>query len=270
MHLFVFYYGIMGDITPPVGLATFAAAAISGEDPIKTGIQGAIYALRTVILPFIWIFNPQLLLIDIDGWFELVLVVVASHAWRCCVFAAVTMNWFRVKRRWWENWCCWRSPCSLLFRPDFFMDRIAPEYRPDVPATQVFDVARELPGRRRPAGAGDRGHDDRGRGREQDGGACSSATAGGDGRKRLADAGLTLVAARATRCRSAQRQVRHAARRRRASSRAGTSQRVHGADRPAQPALVLPAGAAAGRAGVVGAGPARWPARGTVLTRKPA
>ena len=68
VHLFVFYYGIMGDITPPVGLATFAAAAISGEDAIATGVQGAVYALRTVILPFIWIFNPQLLLIDIDSF----------------------------------------------------------------------------------------------------------------------------------------------------------------------------------------------------------
>ena len=67
VHLFVFYYGIMGDITPPVGLATFAAAAISGEDAIQTGIQGAVYALRTVILPFIWIFNPTLLLIDVDS-----------------------------------------------------------------------------------------------------------------------------------------------------------------------------------------------------------
>jgi TRAP-type uncharacterized transport system fused permease subunit len=47
VHLFVFYYGIIGDITPPVGLATFAAAAISGEDAIATGIQGAIYAMRT-------------------------------------------------------------------------------------------------------------------------------------------------------------------------------------------------------------------------------
>jgi diguanylate cyclase (GGDEF)-like protein len=66
VHLFVFYYGIMGDITPPVGLATFAAAALSGEDAIQTGIQGSLYALRTVVLPFIWIYNPQLLLIDVD------------------------------------------------------------------------------------------------------------------------------------------------------------------------------------------------------------
>src|SRR5688572_29961362 len=65
VHLFVFYYGIMGDITPPVGLASFAGAAIAGEDAIKVGIQGSVYALRTVILPFIWIFNSQLLLIDV-------------------------------------------------------------------------------------------------------------------------------------------------------------------------------------------------------------
>ena len=79
VHLFVFYYGIMGDITPPVGLASFAAAAISGEDPIKTGIQGSVYALRTVVLPFVWIFNPQLLLIDVHGWWELMLVVTSRH-----------------------------------------------------------------------------------------------------------------------------------------------------------------------------------------------
>src|SRR5690606_36557541 len=78
VHLFVFYYGIMGDITPPVGLATFAAAAISGEDPIKTGIQGATYALRTVVLPFLWIFNPHLLLVGIDSVLEGIVVVVAS------------------------------------------------------------------------------------------------------------------------------------------------------------------------------------------------
>ena len=102
VHLFVFYYGIMGDITPPVGLATFAAAAISGEDAIKTGIQGSIYALRTVILPFIWIFNPQLLLIDIHSTAELVRVVVACSI-ATLVFAAVTMNWFRVKSRLWET-----------------------------------------------------------------------------------------------------------------------------------------------------------------------
>ncbi len=91
VHLFVFYYGIMGDITPPVGLASFAAAAISGEDPIQTGIQGSVYALRTVVLPFVWIFNPQLLLIDVHGWWELFLVVTSATV-ACLIFAAATMG----------------------------------------------------------------------------------------------------------------------------------------------------------------------------------
>ena len=113
VHLFVFYYGIMGDITPPVGLATFAAAAISGEGAIATGVQGSVYALRTVILPFIWIFNPQLLLIDIDSVPALISVIVASTV-AMLIFAAVTMNWFRVKCRLWEV-ALLAFACVLLF-----------------------------------------------------------------------------------------------------------------------------------------------------------
>ncbi|HEY9567587.1 MAG TPA: TRAP transporter permease, partial [Thalassobaculum sp.] len=68
VHLFVFYFGIMADVTPPVGLASFAAAAISGADPIKTGITAFYYSLRTVALPFLFIFNTDLLLIDVTAW----------------------------------------------------------------------------------------------------------------------------------------------------------------------------------------------------------
>lgn len=142
VHLFVFYYGIMGDITPPVGLATFAAAAISGADPIKTGVQGSLYALRTVILPFIWIFNPQLLLIGIDSGFELVLVVLACTL-ATLLFASVTMGWFRVRSHWWET-VALAVAVALLFRPDWFMDRFVPQYR-SVPPSQVFDLAQQAP-----------------------------------------------------------------------------------------------------------------------------
>ncbi|MCD6044833.1 MAG: C4-dicarboxylate transporter, partial [Burkholderiales bacterium] len=93
VHLFVFYYGIMGDITPPVGLATFAAAAISGEDAIATGLQGAVYALRTAVLPFVFVFNPMLLLIDVRSWLDVVLVFLAATA-ASMVFAAATLGWF--------------------------------------------------------------------------------------------------------------------------------------------------------------------------------
>jgi TRAP transporter 4TM/12TM fusion protein len=142
VHLFVFYYGIMGDITPPVGLATFAAAAISKADPIATGIQGAVYALRTVILPFVFVFNPALLMINVNGWFEIAVVALASTL-AACVFAAATMGWFRIRMTWWEI-VLLLAATFVLFRPDWFMDRIAPEYR-EVPAAQVFEVAQTLP-----------------------------------------------------------------------------------------------------------------------------
>ena len=60
VHLFVFYFGIMADVTPPVGLASYAAAAISGDDPNKTGWQATWYSFRTALLPFVFIFNPMM------------------------------------------------------------------------------------------------------------------------------------------------------------------------------------------------------------------
>ncbi|HYC36499.1 MAG TPA: TRAP transporter permease [Usitatibacter sp.] len=142
VHLFVFYYGIMGDITPPVGLASFAAAAISGEDAIQTGIQGSVYALRTVILPFVWIFNPALLLIDVAGWWELTVVVVASTV-AALVFAAATMGWFQAKSRVWETLLLLIA-VFMLFRPNFFMDRIYPAWV-DRPAKDLYAVVKEMP-----------------------------------------------------------------------------------------------------------------------------
>jgi TRAP-type uncharacterized transport system fused permease subunit len=188
VHLFVFYYGIMGDITPPVGLATFAAAAISGEDAIETGIQGSVYALRTVILPFIWIFNPALLLIDVHSWAE-VLVVAGASTVAMLVFAALTMNWMRVRMKAWE-WPVLALAVVLMFRPDFFMDQLAPEYK-SVPATQAFAVAGQLQdGERLVAVIGGTTLE----GKElRKTVAVSLGEANADGRKRLAAAGLTLA-----------------------------------------------------------------------------
>jgi TRAP transporter 4TM/12TM fusion protein len=189
VHLFVFYYGIMGDITPPVGLATFAAAAISGEDAIATGIQGSVYALRTVILPFIWIFNPALLLIDVGSWFDVLIVVVASTI-AMLVFAAITMNWFRVKCRLWEL-AALAVATAFLFRPDYFMDFVAPEYR-SAPAADAFKIAGALPADDRLvaviAGTTIEGDE------LKKTVALNLGAAEADGRKRLNAAGLTVVA----------------------------------------------------------------------------
>ncbi len=101
-HLFVFFFGILADDTPPVGLAAFAASAIAKSDPIKTGIQGFTYDIRTAILPFMFIFNTDLLLVGITnvwqvGWI-FITSVVAMFA-----FAALTQGWFIVKNRWYEG-----------------------------------------------------------------------------------------------------------------------------------------------------------------------
>lgn len=188
VHLFVFYYGIMGDITPPVGLASFAAAAISGEDAIKTGIQGSVYALRTVVLPFVFIFNPALLLIDVHGWWEVALVAAAATM-ASLAFAAATMGWLRIRCTWWEIVLLLVATFAL-FRPDWFMDKLYEPYR-EAPASEIFKVAGEL-------GENDRlvlvikGQDIEGEDKRKT--VAVQLGEPGDGRKRLTDAGLTVVA----------------------------------------------------------------------------
>lgn len=88
-HLFVFYFGIMADVTPPVGLASFAAAAVARADPITTGIQAFWYSLRTITLPFVFIFNTQLLLIGVTSFWQLALTFFGSLV-GILVFAAAT------------------------------------------------------------------------------------------------------------------------------------------------------------------------------------
>jgi TRAP transporter 4TM/12TM fusion protein len=188
VHLFVFYYGIMGDITPPVGLATFAAAAISGEDAIQTGIQGSLYALRTVVLPFVFVFNPMLLLIDVRGWFEIALVALAATA-ASMVFAAATLGWFHSRCRWWEI-VLLLAATFVLFRPDYFMDELYPPYT-EAPASEIFRVAGELERNERLVlvieGVNVEGEAVRKT-------VAVQLTRPGEGRARLAEAGLTVSA----------------------------------------------------------------------------
>lgn len=125
VHLFVFYFGIMADVTPPVGLASFAAAAVSGGDAIKTGFVAFFYSLRTIALPFVFIFNTDLLLIDVTFMQGVLVFVVSSIA--ILVFTAGTMGWFLTKSRMYEN-VALVLVAFMLFRPDFVMDRIQPPF----------------------------------------------------------------------------------------------------------------------------------------------
>jgi len=125
VHLFVFYFGIMADVTPPVGLASFAAAAVSGGDAIKTGFIGFFYSLRTVALPFVFIFNTDLLLIDV-GWGKGILVFVTATI-AILVFTAGTMGWFLTRSKIYES-VALVLVAFVLFRPDFIMNRIQPPF----------------------------------------------------------------------------------------------------------------------------------------------
>lgn len=126
VHLFVFYFGLMADVTPPVGLASFAAAAIARHDPIQTGITAFLYSMRTAILPFLFIFNTQLLLIGLDGPFHLALTV-GSAVIAMLVFAAATQGFFLVRSRWYETLAL-LLVCFTLFRPGFWMDMVHPPF----------------------------------------------------------------------------------------------------------------------------------------------
>ncbi len=136
VHLFVFYFGIMADVTPPVGLASFAAAAVSKGDPIKTGVVAFYYSLRTAALPFLFIFNTDLLLIDVDFWHGVVIFIIATLA--MLIFAAGTQGYFLVRSRWYEN-ILLLLIAFTLFRPGFWMDIVHDPYR-DIPPAQLVQA----------------------------------------------------------------------------------------------------------------------------------
>ena len=120
VHLFVFYFGILADDTPPVGLAAFAAAAISQGDPIRTGIQGFAYDIRTAILPFIFIFNTEFLLIDVTWIQGIIIFIVAACA--MMLFGAATQGFWMVKSRWWETVALLLIAFTLV-RPGYWIDQ---------------------------------------------------------------------------------------------------------------------------------------------------
>ncbi|PJC85811.1 C4-dicarboxylate ABC transporter [Vibrio sp. HA2012] len=147
VHLFVFYFGILADDTPPVGLAAFAAAAIAKSDPIRTGIQGFTYDIRTAILPFMFIFNTQLLLMGIDTWWHLALTV-SSAIIAMLLFSAATQGWWFTRNKWWETLLLLLLTFSF-FRPGFWWDMIYPaqELRPGVEIAHIaekLDVGQSL------------------------------------------------------------------------------------------------------------------------------
>jgi len=186
VHMFVFYFGIMADVTPPVGLASFAAAAISGGDPIRTGFVAFFYSLRTAVLPFLFIFNTDLLLINVDWVHGIFIFVMATIA--ILIFSAATQGFFIARSRKYES-VILLLIAFTLFRPGFWMDMLVSPYE-DAEPSRFAEVAGTLaPGqqlRLRIAGV-----DDVGVPREFV--ALLTIPEGASGAERLEAAGLKLI-----------------------------------------------------------------------------
>ncbi len=145
VHLYVFYYGLLADSTPPVCLAAFAASAISRADPLKTGVQSFMYDIRTAILPLVFLFNTELLLIGIESIWHGALVAIMSLL-AILAFSSLTQGWMFVKVRWYEA-ILLAAACFMLFRPGFFMDHIAPPFEPVAFQSFVSSTFTPEPGR---------------------------------------------------------------------------------------------------------------------------
>ena len=186
VHLFVFFFGLMADVTPPVGLASFAAAAVSGGDPIRTGVVAFFYSMRTAVLPFLFIYNTDLLLINVDWLHGVGIFIVATIA--MLLFAAATQGYFITRSRFYES-ILLLLIAFTLFRPGFWMDMMVPPYEELAP-TQLLAEADKLA-----AGTPIRLHvdglDDVGRPRNFV--AILTLGEGATGEDRLIDAGLELI-----------------------------------------------------------------------------
>lgn len=118
-HMFVFYFGIIADVTPPVALAAFAASGISGGEPIRTGVQSAKLAIAAFIIPYIFVLSPELLLIDAT-WTEMVWILMTSIAGMLAIGAGMIGFWYR-KLHWAERIIAVAAGILLIY-PEGYTD----------------------------------------------------------------------------------------------------------------------------------------------------
>lgn len=142
VHLFVFYCGLMSGNTPPVAVDAYAAAALAHSDPMKTCLQAFYYSIRTIILPFIFVFNTELLLIGIEGPFHFIVVTTISII-AMLLFVSAMQHYFIVRNTIAETLLLFMLSLSLLL-PSLWIDLMYPPYAP-VEITRIAEVTAEAP-----------------------------------------------------------------------------------------------------------------------------
>jgi len=140
VHLFVFYFGLMSGTTPPVAVDSFAGAAVARSDPMKTSIQAFYYSLRTAILPFIFVFNPEMLLIGVESFWSAALIIISSTI-AMMAFGAATQGYFFVKSYKVESALLILLALALL-RPSILLDQVQPPFQAVDPTT-ILAVAEQ-------------------------------------------------------------------------------------------------------------------------------
>ncbi len=119
-HLFCFYFGILADDTPPVGLASYAAAALADSEPIPTGLQGFLYDMRTAIIPFMFVFNPDLILHHINSW-SLGILIFIMAVFAAFAFTSVLQGWLITRNKWYDIPFL-LAAALILFNPQIGID----------------------------------------------------------------------------------------------------------------------------------------------------
>jgi TRAP transporter 4TM/12TM fusion protein len=141
-HLFVFYFGIIADITPPVALAAFAASAISGGEPFKTGVNSSRLAISAFIIPYMFVLSPELLMID-TTWTYLIWVVFTAVIGMIAIGAGVIGFWQR-KMVWVERIASLGAGLCLIY-PENFSDLIGLGLFAALLALQYFYKRDQIP-----------------------------------------------------------------------------------------------------------------------------
>ena len=102
-HMFVFYFGVMADLTPPVALAAFAGAAIAKADPIKTGVQATKLAIAAVLIPYIFVYNPEMLMFGVrEHPIEATIMVITAIIGIVAVAVGIE-GYLLTFANWWER-----------------------------------------------------------------------------------------------------------------------------------------------------------------------
>jgi hypothetical protein len=141
VHMFCLYFGVMADSTPPVALAAFAASGISGGNPFKTGVQGFLYELRTAVLPFVFVYNQEILLLNIQNPLHFIWILGTSLL-ACAAFANITQRWMLCRTCWYEVILLFLG-MLFLFRPDIAQNRMFKPFH-ELPPTAVMETAEAL------------------------------------------------------------------------------------------------------------------------------